>query len=339
MISAARNRRGWPGPTWPSPRSGQRVSPADAYLTLARHRPGLVIETGCLATGLQIRHGRCTGVRYLRDGVPALAVTSGEVIVCAGAVGSAHLLMLSGIGPASQLRALGISPVADLPGVGANLQDHPIAMACYTTPGPLPRSRYNHGEVYAAVRSPLAGAWPDVQLFPILLPAAPAGHQPPAAGYALVAAAAAPDSRGQIRLCTADPRTGPVINPGFLTDQRDTSRLVAGLVMILQAAASVAFFSQVRATETWPGPEVRTSAGLREYIRGTVGSYWHPAGTCRMGSDTDPDAVVDPQLRVRGITGLRVADASVIPVIPNAPLNATVLAIAEKAASLITGRD
>jgi choline dehydrogenase len=209
-------------------------------------------------------------------------------------------------------------------------------MACYTTPGPLPRSRYNHGEVSAAVRSPLAGAWPDVQLFPILLPAAPAGHQPPAAGYALVAAAAAPDSRGQIRLAAADPRTGPVINPGFLHDQRDTSRLVAGLVMILQAAASVAFFSQVRAIETHPGPEVRTSAGLQDYIRGTVGSYWHPAGTCRMG--TSPDAIVDPQLKVRGITGLRVADASVIPVIPNAPLNATVLAIAEKAASLITGR-
>ena len=168
---------------------------------------------------------------------------------------------------------------------------------------------------------------------------APAGHQPPAAGYALVAAAAAPDSRGKIRLATADPQMAPVINPGFLRDQRDTARLAAGLVMIRQAAASLAFFSQVRAAETWPGPGVRTSAGLREYIRGTVGSYWHPAGTCRMGPDTDPDAVVDPQLRVRGITGLRVADASVIPVIPNAPLNATVLAIAEKAASLITGRD
>ena len=318
---------------------GQRVSPADAYLTPARHRPNLVIQAGCLVTALEMRHGRCAGVRYLRDGAPAQAITCGEVIVCAGTVGSAQLLMLSGIGPARPLRALGIDPVADLPGTGANLQDHPIAMACYAAPGPLPRSRYNHGEVYAAVRSPLAGDWPDVQLFPILLPMALAGHQPPAAGYALVAAAAAPDSRGQIRLCTADPQMAPVINPGFLTDQRDTARLAAGLVMILQAAASLAFFSQVRATETWPGPEVRTSAGLREYIRGTVGSYWHPAGTCRMGPDTDPDAVVDPQLRVRGITGLRVADASVIPVIPNAPLNATVLAIAEKAASLITGRD
>ncbi len=130
----------------------------------------------------------------------------------------------------------------------------------------------------------------------------------------------------------------PVINPGCLRDGRDTGRLEAGLVLIRQATASLAFFSQVRAAETWPGPGATIGAGLRAWIRGTVGSYWHPVGTCRMGPDTDPGAVVDPQLRVRGITGLRVADASVIPVIPNAPLNATVLAIAERAAGLISGR-
>ena len=130
-----------------------------------------------------------------------------------------------------------------------------------------------------------------------------------------------------------------MINPGFLRDRRDLDRLEAGLGMIRQATACLAFFSQVRAAEAHPGPGITTSAGLRAWIRGTVGSYWHPAGTCRMGPDTDPDAVTDPQLRVRGITGLRVADASVMPVIPNAPLHATVLAIAEKAASLITGRD
>ena len=109
--------------------------------------------------------------------------------------------------------------------------------------------------------------------------------------------------------------------------------------MIRQASACPAFFSRVRAAVAHPGPGITTSAGLRAWIRGTVGSCWHPVGTCRIGPDADPDAVVDPQLRVRGITGLRVADASVMPVIPNAPLNGTVLAIAEKAASLITGRD
>ena len=113
---------------------GQRVSPADAYLTPARHRPNLVVRAGCLVTGLQVRHGRCTGVSYLSGGAQAEAHTAGEVIVCAGAAGSPQLLLLSGIGPAGQLRALGIRPVADLPAVGENLQDHPVVLACYASP-------------------------------------------------------------------------------------------------------------------------------------------------------------------------------------------------------------
>jgi choline dehydrogenase len=332
---------GQEGVAWPdlAIAGGRRVSPADAYLAPAMGRPNLTIYTGCLATSLHVEHGRCTGVSYLRDGALAQARAAEEVIVCAGAIGSPHLLLLSGIGPARPLRALGIDIVTDLPGVGHNLQDHPVALACYATPEPVARSRHNHGEMYAALRSPLAGTYPDLHLFPILLPAAPAGHQPPPAGYALAASVVAPDSRGTVQLSAADPLVAPVINPGFLRDGRDTDRLEAGLGMIRQATACLAFFSQVRATETHPGPGITTSAGLRAWIRGTVGSYWHPAGTCRMGTDTDPGAVTDPQLRVRGISGLRVADASVMPVIPNAPLNATVLAIAEKAASLITGLD
>ena len=316
--------------------SGQRVSPADAYLTPTLHRPNLTVQADCLVTGLQMRHGRCTGVNYLRDGAPAQAHACGEVIVCTGAVGSPQLLMLSGIGPAGQLRVLGIDPVADLPGVGENLQDHPIVMACYATPASLPRSRYNHGEVYAALRSPRAGLWPDLHLFPILLPASPAGCQPPPAGFALVAAVVGPASAGSVRVAFPDPQIAPVINPAFLRDGRDLDRLEAGLTLIREATASAAF-SPASATEIGPGVGVRTRTGLRAWIRGTVGSYWHPAGTCRMGTDADAGAVVDTELRVRGITGLRVADASVIPVIPNAPLHATVLAIAEKAADLIGG--
>jgi choline dehydrogenase len=286
-----------------------------------------------MVTGLQVRHGRCTGVSYIRDAALSQAQACGEVIVCAGAVGSPQLLLLSGIGPAGQLRALGIDPVADLPGVGENLQDHPIATACYATPAQLPRSRYNHGETYAALRSRLAGPYPDLHLFPILLPTAPAGRQPPAAGYALVASAVAPGSRGTLRLASPDPQAPPLIDPGFLRDERDLDRLEAGLAMIRQATASTAF-SHVHA-EVWPGADVRSRAALRAWIRCTVGSYYHTAGTCRMGPD--PGAVTDLELRVRGVAGLRVADASVMPVIPNAPLNATVLAIAEKAADLISG--
>ena len=321
------------GVAWPdlAIADGQRVSPADAYLRPALRRPNLTVRTGCLATALHLRNGRCTGVAYLQNETPARAQASGEVIVCAGAAGSPQLLMLSGIGPAGPLRALGIGPVADIAGVGENLQDHPIAMAAYATGSPVARSRYNHGEAYAALRSPLAGACPDLQLFPILFPMAPAGLQPPPAGYALVASVVAPDSRGTLTLASPDPRAAPLIDPGFLRDGRDLDRLKTGLLLVRQAAAGM---TSGRAAELWPGPDVRSSASLRAWIRRTIGSYWHPAGTCRMGSD--PGAVLDPELRVRGITGLRVADASVMPVIPNAPLHATVLAIAEKAADLIS---
>jgi choline dehydrogenase-like flavoprotein len=316
--------------------AGERVSPADAYLRPVLDRPNLTLEAGCLVTRLETGQGRCAGVSYVRDGAPVRAQAGREVIVCAGTVGSPQLLMLSGIGPAGALRALGIDPVADIAEVGENLHDHPIVKPSYAAASPLPRSKYNQGEMYAALRSPLAGAYPDLHLFPILLPV-PAGpaYPPPAAGHVLVASAMAPDSRGSVKLASADPLQAPLIDPGFLRDGRDLDRLEAGLAIIRQATASAAF-SPAQTTELWPGADVRTSAGLRDFIRHAVDSYHHPVGTCRMGPDAD--AVVDLELRVRGITGLRVVDASVIPVIPNAHPAATVLAIAEKAADLITGR-
>lgn len=315
--------------------AGERVSPADAYLRPVLGRPNLVTATGALATRLHVRGGRCAGVSYIHDGAPAEAVTGGEVILAAGAVGSPQLLLRSGIGPARSLRGLGIEVVADLAGVGRNLQDHPMVMVSCAGRSPLPPSRYNHGEMYATLRSGLDGAVPDLQLFPILLPLVPPGHEPPAvAGYALVASVVAPDSRGTVRLASAAPDAVPLVDPGFLADPRDTSRLETGLRIIREAVAGAAL-SRVLQAEVQPGPDVVTRAGLRAYIRRTVSSYYHPAGTCRMG--TGDLAVVDPQLRVRGLAGLRVADASIVPAIPNAPLNATVLAVAERAADLITG--
>jgi choline dehydrogenase len=314
---------------------GERVSAADAYLRPVLGRPNLTVRTGCLATRLHVEHGGCTGVSYLRGGAPADAYASGEVIVCAGAIGSPQLLLLSGIGPAAELRALGIEPAADVAGVGRGLQDHALAMVSYATPSPPPASRYNHGEAYAALRSVHAGACPDLHLFPILLPLAPAGFQPPAAGYVIAAGVVAPDSRGSVRLASADTGAAPLIDPGFLLDGRDTDRLEAGLRLV-RRVAGVAAARDAEAwpgTEVWPGAEVDARSDLRAFIRRTVSSYWHPAGTCRMG--TGPGAVVDPDLRVRGVAGLRVADASVMPVIPNAHPNATVLAIAERAADLI----
>jgi choline dehydrogenase len=299
---------------------GHRVSPADAYLRPVLHRPNLTVETDCLVTRLRLtRTGQCTGVEYARHGIAAQAGASTEVILCAGAVGSPQLLLLSGIGPAEDLRALGIEPAADLASVGANLQDHPMVLLCYAAGEPLPRSRYNHGEMYAAVRSPLAGDYPDLHLFPILAPMAPAGHDAPPAGYALVAAVMAPDSRGSVRLASADARQAPLIDPGFFRAGRDLDRMQAGLEMLREASTSLP------GTELYPGPD----GDLRAYPRRAVESYYHACGTCGLGT------VVDSELRVRGMTGLRVADASVIPVIPNANPNATVLAIAERAAQLV----
>jgi choline dehydrogenase len=325
------------GVAWPdlAIAEGRRVSPADAYLLPALGRPNLTVQAGALVTRLTVRGGRCAGVEYTRAGNAERANTAAEVIVCAGAVGSPQLLMLSGIGPAGHVRGLGISAEADLPGVGGNLQDHPVAMACYVPPAPLPASRHNHGETYAALSSPLAAGWPDLHLFPVLLPVTPPGH-PARAGFALVAAVMAPDSRGTVRLASADPRAPPLADPGFLREAADTARLEAGLT-IIGDAVRVPFASRGIA-ETCPGPGIRDRGDLRAWIRRTVSSYYHPAGTCAIGPRPDDGAVVDAELRVHGIDGLRVADASVMPLIPNAPLHATVLAVAERAADLIAGR-
>lgn len=310
---------------------GERVSSADGYLP-ALGGPNLEVRTSCLVTRLHVTDGRCTGVSYVNDGIAGHAEAAGEVLLSAGAIASPQILMLSGIGPADHLRALGIDVVADLPGVGANLTDHPVVLSSYSSPSQLPLSHYNNGEACAALRSELAGDYPDLHLFPILLPLAPAGLTPPAAGYALVASVVAPDSRGTVRLASADPRQPPLIDPAFLTDERDLDRMEQCLRIVRHAAAGRAF-DTVREAEVWPGPQVRDSAGARQYIRRGVGSYYHPASTCKLGSD--PAAVVDLELRVRGLDGLRVIDASVLPIIPNAHPNATVLAIAERAAELI----
>ena len=324
------------GVAWPdlAIQDGRRVSPADAYLSPAMGRANLTVMTGCLVTRLTVRDDRCVGAEYVRDGKPEWAPASAEVIVCAGAIGSPQLLLLSGIGPAAQLRDCGINLVADLPGVGEQLQDHPFVMACYAAPAPLRPSAYNHGETYSALRSPLAGDWPDLHLFPILLPLAAGGRQAPDGGFALVASAVGVASRGTVRLASADPEAAPLIDPRFLAEAADLNRLEAGLGIIRRAVADAAM-APLGISEIWPGPGVCDSAGLRDWIRHSVCSYWHPAGTCRIGADEG--AVTDPQLRVHGIAGLRVADASVMPTIPNAHPHATVLAIAEKAAALITG--
>jgi len=329
----------WSGVAWADlaiTGSGHRAGPFTAYLQPAMSgRQSLEARTGCMVISLLIRHGRCTGVSYVHDGGVRMAGAEEQVIVCAGAIGSPRLLMLSGIGPADDLSELGIRPVADLPGVGQNLQDHPAVKATYQSAMELPASRHNHGEVYAAIPGPLADGAPDLHVFPILAPVAALGRPAPPSGFALAAAAMTPDSRGMVRLASASPLAPPLIDPAFLRDGRDLERLDDGLAIVRNAATDAAFTS-LAITETAPGPATHDLDQVRAYIRSTVSSYYHPVGSCRMG--TGPDTVTDPQLRVHGVAGLRVADASVMPVIPNAHPHATVLAIAEKAADLITGQ-
>jgi choline dehydrogenase len=255
------------------------------------------------------------------------------VVLTAGAVGSPQLLMLSGIGPATHLREVGVDVVLDLPGVGANLHDHPMTGITYTASRPLPPSSNNHGEAFGLMRSDPSLAGPDLQVVFCACPIYDPTLQGPAQGYTILANLMSPHSRGSLRLAGADPLLPPVLDPNYLADNRDLDALVTGLGIVREIGRASAL-DPWRGEEVLPTPDITDDAALRAYVRDSLMTYWHYVGTCRIGMDDM--AVVDERLRVRGIDGLRVADASVIPSIPSANTNATVLAIAERAAELLT---
>ena len=312
---------------------GARQSAADAYLRPVLDRPNLTVVTDALARKLVLSASRCTGVLYTFGGQLRTA-EAGEVVLCAGAIGSPHLLMLSGIGPVGALRAHGIHVTADLPGVGENLSEHPLAPVVYAAAQPMPEAINNHGEALAALRTDPALSAPDVHVLFLDFPDIPAGMQGPRNGYTLALGLLNPRSRGSVRLASADPEAAPLIDPGLLADERDVDAMLAGLWLTREIGAAHALAAW-RKEEALPGIAMTGTAQLRDFLRRSTHAYWHPVGTCKMG--TDPAAVTDPQLRVRGISGLRVADASVMPSLPAANTNATVLAVAERAADLITG--
>ncbi|UUN30443.1 GMC family oxidoreductase [Streptomyces sp. FIT100] len=313
---------------------GRRQSAADAYLAPALHRPNLTVVTGALVHRLQIRSGRCAGVEYSTGNGAVSVGCSGEVVLTAGTIGSAQLLMLSGIGPQAHLREAGVEVVLDLPGVGANLHDHPIAYVVYNAARPVPAGVNNHGEAIGLVRSRLGVQQPDLQ---VLLVDAP-GHMPSAEvpeqgqGYTIGVSPMRPRSRGTVRLASAEPGALPVVDPNYFGDDRDLTTMVAGLRLARRIGQARAV-ADWRGGEVQPGPDVDSDAGLRAYVRRTAASYMHPVGTCRIGADAL--AVVDADLRVRGVGGLRVADASVLPSIPSANIIATVYAVAERAADML----
>ena len=311
---------------------GTRQSAADGYLRPVLDRPNLTLLTNALVHRLIVANGRCAGVEYAVGDQIRQVYPQSETILSAGSIGSAQLLLLSGIGPAEQLRTVGVDVVADLPGVGANLHDHPHAGVIYTTAQPVPPGQNSHSALVAAVRTTPNLAAPDIQLLFTDLPYHPPSIAGPANGYTIAFTVLHPHSRGSVRLASANPTAAPVIDPNFLGDDRDMVAMLTALGMARGIGRSPAL-DEWRDEEALPGPDVHDESELRDYLRRDADPYFHPVGTCRIG--TDAAAVVDPQLRVRGIDGLRVVDASVMPSIVGANTNATVLAIAERAATLV----
>jgi choline dehydrogenase len=341
-------------------RDGVRCSAADAYL--ANRPQNLTIVTNALVTGLVLEGGRAAGVTYRCNGRDETARAEAEVILAAGAIGTPQLLMLSGIGPADHLREHGIYVVADMPAVGANLIDHPAVPVLWSTPGvkglwestrnrDFARWRVTHkgpltsniAEAGGFARSDPRLSAPDLQWHVLPVAFREQGLADPArrAMTVLVTLVDAA-SRGRLMLASRDPRHRPLIDPDYLSDVRDLNALTVG-VRMARDYGTAAPLAKICAAELTPGDGIHTDHELRDFIRNTLVTAYRPAGTCAMGGDmarsaSGYDSVVDPQLRVRGVQGLRIVDASVMPTLPRGGAMAPVIAIAERAADLIAGR-
>ena len=308
--------------------ANNRQSAADAYLAPALSEPNLTVVTDAYVRQLVMDGTRCRGARYSKDGYSHDIYAEREVIVCAGAIGSPKLLMLSGIGPAAQLRKHGVSVIADLPDVGENLHDHPIAWVSYGAMRTAEETPFRRPHLLTRSDE---HAEPDV-----LVMFAEAAIEPrwqgASPGFSVAFSVVRPMSRGSVRLGGPDPWDSPLIDPAYLRERTDVDRMVVALRLAREIARGAAL-TPWRGTELFPGAEVRSDADCRAFVRRATDSFFHLAGTCRIG--TDDLAVVDPELRVRGVDGLRVVDASVMPSLVSAPTNAAVLGIAERAAELI----
>jgi 4-pyridoxate dehydrogenase len=344
-------------------RGGYRSSAATAYLRPAKSRPNLDVVTGALATRVLMQGTRATGVEYIKGIRETVRVNADrEVILAGGAFNTPPLLMLSGIGPADHLRATGIKPVVDLP-VGKNLQDHLAVIIFFER---LNESVFRHdmrfdrmavsmlrayffgtgpgtvvpGGLHAFVKTRPELAVPDIEF---MFRGAPAdthlwfpGIRPAYVdGYGIRPTLLHPDSRGEILLRSGDPREAPRIAYNFFSAPNDLPRLREGFKRAREVAYQ-APMDAYRGRETSPGDAVKTDAEIDAFIRRTAITAHHPCGTCAMG--TTPDTVTDPELRVRGVEHLRVVDASVMPDLVSAHINACVLMIAEKASDLIRKR-
>jgi 4-pyridoxate dehydrogenase len=340
-------------------RNGRRSSSASAYLRPARKRSNLTVHTGALTTRVLIQGTRATGVEYRHNGQTVRAGAGAEVILSAGTFNTPQILMLSGIGPAEHLREMGIAPVADLP-VGKNLQDHVAALITYNRPSPGPfrdAMRFDRmargmieahfrgtgiatvvpGGLHAFVKTRPGLAVPDIEFmfrgaptnaalwFPLVRPAY-------ADGFGIRPTLLHPQSRGEVKLASPDPRAHPHIFLNLLTVASDLATLRDGFKRAREVTRQ-APLDPYRGEEKSPGTKVQTDAEIDAWLKRVVVTAHHPASTCAMG--TREDCVLDPEMRVRGMERLRVVDASAMPDLVSAHINATVLMMAEKAADLI----
>jgi len=340
-------------------RDGQRWSTANAYLVPAAKRPNLTVITGALTTRILIAKGRAVGVEYAAGNALEQATADREVILSGGAVNSPQVLLLSGIGPADELKRIGITPLHDLRGVGKNLQDHldasvllevtkPVTLLAQTNPlvqiatglnymlfrsGP---GRSTGLEAGAFLKTRTELELPDIQihLYNVLF-ADHGRHFFKSHGITVHACCLRPESRGQIALKSSDPRAAPLIDPDYLSSARDLDPLREGIRILRRIFAQPAF-APYRGKELAPGVDAESDAALDNYIRASAETIYHPVGTSKMG--TDEMAVVDEKLRVRGLEGLRVVDASVMPTIVGGNTNAPAIMIGEKASDMILGR-
>ena len=325
-------------------KDGKRHSAAAAFLLPILQRPNLTITTGALVTRLLFEGTRTVGVEYMHEGTLHQVRVNKEVILSAGAFDSPKLLMLSGIGDAEQLQAMGIPVVVDLPGVGQNLQDHslvPVAHQIITSPvaheviAGLDPVISSNGNAEAGLFLHTEGnldATPDLQFFfgPILWISP--GQTLSGLGFTVTVSLTHPQNIGSVSLLSPDPKDPPIIRINFLQSQSDVQKLVEG-IKIMRKLFHTSAFDRFRGEEISPGADVISDEALEVYIREFCVTGYHPVGTCKMG--TDPMAVVDPELRVHGVEGLRVVDASIMPTLVGGNTNAPTIMIGEKGADLI----
>ncbi|MCB0171223.1 MAG: GMC family oxidoreductase N-terminal domain-containing protein [Anaerolineae bacterium] len=312
-------------------RKNERQSAADAYLDHILDRPNLTLAVKALVTKIIIEGETAVGVEYVQDGQVKQVRTEGEIILSGGTLNSPKLLMLSGIGPAAHLQSHGIEVVADLPGVGQNLQDHLQLPVLYATKVAKPEPTLLTGSVlFTRTRAGLASAAPDLQLK--FIPAIPGPLKPVLPDFGspvciFLPILVQPHSRGAVQLASAKIEDAPIINPNYLQQAVDVSVLKEAITLIREMAETKAF-GDMLAAEIAPG-----EAPLEAFIRSQATTIWHPVGTCQMG--WGHNAVVDPSLKVHGIEGLRVADASVMPRITSGNTQTPCVMIGEKLSDML----